>query len=723
MFTFLIPGWCERTATLRRNFSARDHDAKKLGPQFPIRFCAVPLCALGVLFPQTFAFCQTQNEITAAALSTFNNKAATFPADYYLSYYLNGVPPYPKYEGGLLTWGETYLGIAHHAMYQATRDTQYLELLLNHAEVMYANRADRLNPPLLDQIRNRSMPAFVSFNISEGADARRHSWLVESAYQSHSVTFAISEIKGNPQLQSQYGARAAALTADIIQTMDSFDPEFSLISGSRGQYNDPYLAFTDPFTNGVLPYNMQSAAGQTYIALWKATGEQRFYDRATALAKTLKTELTPVSNRFTWRYAPYNSAGSATDVSHAGLDVAFAIDAYEAGIVFDDTDIQRLVNTFRFIRKSPGFTETVNGSGAGNPSNTRLVSTWLQLTRYDASLRQEMFPVFNSYWNTDCCTWPMLGSGLFYESGQTYTPETAFDESFDGLQLSPRWRRPTSQPLSDVWVAQTTGSQLLVTDIKSTTNERWVDVLKTREVDQDNSWEVTYDFSWNSANGTSDPLRAMQRFYVELRDGAGTLIANVGISDGWHQHNGGRVIQLFDQSILEPFNSLGASGDASIRIVSDASLGASQIFWDDTLVVSVPMVADLKQVGLRFGHFRHFNGAALQSHFGAITLDSIVVSDGLLPGDYNQNGVVDAADYTVWRDTLGSTTDLRANGDNTGASAGKIDQADYNVWKAIFGNHSGSGASSNVGVPEPATFWILLPGILTMYCWRRPKVP
>ena len=39
-----------------------------------------------------------------------------------------------------------------------------------------------------------------------------------------------------------------------------------------------------------------------------------------------------------------------------------------------------------------------------------------------------------------------------------------------------------------------------------------------------------------------------------------------------------------------------------------------------------------------------------------------------LPGDYNHNGMVDAADYTVWRDTLGSTTDLRANGDNSGAT-------------------------------------------------------
>ena len=54
-------------------------------------------------------------------------------------------------------------------------------------------------------------------------------------------------------------------------------------------------------------------------------------------------------------------------------------------------------------------------------------------------------------------------------------------------------------------------------------------------------------------------------------------------------------------------------------------------------------------------------------------------------GDYNHNGTVDAADYTIWRDTLGSTTDFRANGNNEGASMDLIDQADYDTWKNAFG--------------------------------------
>jgi Dockerin type I domain len=85
-----------------------------------------------------------------------------------------------------------------------------------------------------------------------------------------------------------------------------------------------------------------------------------------------------------------------------------------------------------------------------------------------------------------------------------------------------------------------------------------------------------------------------------------------------------------------------------------------------------------------------------------------------LTGDYNHNGVVDAADYTVWRDSLGSTTNLAADGNGNGV----IDSGDYTVWKTNFGNHSGSGSSANVGVPEPSTFVLLLSAILTL-CFRR----
>ena len=56
-------------------------------------------------------------------------------------------------------------------------------------------------------------------------------------------------------------------------------------------------------------------------------------------------------------------------------------------------------------------------------------------------------------------------------------------------------------------------------------------------------------------------------------------------------------------------------------------------------------------------------------------------------GDYNGNGVVDAADYVVWRKGLGTT----------------FTQTHYEIWRTHFGQSAGS-AVSLASVPEPASF-------------------
>ncbi|HEY4231918.1 MAG TPA: matrixin family metalloprotease [Lacipirellulaceae bacterium] len=99
-----------------------------------------------------------------------------------------------------------------------------------------------------------------------------------------------------------------------------------------------------------------------------------------------------------------------------------------------------------------------------------------------------------------------------------------------------------------------------------------------------------------------------------------------------------------------------------------------------------------------------------------------VAAPPVLVGDYNGNGIVDAADYTVWRDTLGSMSDLRANGNNSGASAGKIDQADYVAWKANFGHTAGGAGAGLTGVaPEPTSGLLLALGGCLTACLRAVR--
>ncbi len=88
---------------------------------------------------------------------------------------------------------------------------------------------------------------------------------------------------------------------------------------------------------------------------------------------------------------------------------------------------------------------------------------------------------------------------------------------------------------------------------------------------------------------------------------------------------------------------------------------------------------------------------------------AVVEATAGLAGDYNNDGMVDAADYTVWRNSLGSGTPLL----NETASLGTVDQEDYAAWKANFGaslNNQGGGSSLGA-VPEPATGMLILCGI------------
>jgi GH25 family lysozyme M1 (1,4-beta-N-acetylmuramidase) len=79
---------------------------------------------------------------------------------------------------------------------------------------------------------------------------------------------------------------------------------------------------------------------------------------------------------------------------------------------------------------------------------------------------------------------------------------------------------------------------------------------------------------------------------------------------------------------------------------------------------------------------------------------------GFLPGDYNGDNVVDAKDYTKWRDTMGQSVKIGLGAD--GNLSGTIDAGDYSVWKSHFGTSgAGSGAASPSAVPEPASVMLL----------------
>jgi sugar lactone lactonase YvrE len=93
----------------------------------------------------------------------------------------------------------------------------------------------------------------------------------------------------------------------------------------------------------------------------------------------------------------------------------------------------------------------------------------------------------------------------------------------------------------------------------------------------------------------------------------------------------------------------------------------------------------------------------------------IVVPERSLLGDYNDDGMVDAADYVVWRNAEPTAT--LPNDD----SPGIVDTSDYDDWRARFGAMApaGSGAFSAKFVPEPTTLLLLLVAAAVVGLMRR----
>jgi hypothetical protein len=119
------------------------------------------------------------------------------------------------------------------------------------------------------------------------------------------------------------------------------------------------------------------------------------------------------------------------------------------------------------------------------------------------------------------------------------------------------------------------------------------------------------------------------------------------------------------------------------------------------LYKSVGGTQDLRLEFLQVGQDLPSNGVVVYGSFGP-------VSPPGLTGDYNNNGIVDAGDFIVWRKKSGTSAVLPND-----PIGGTIGPAQYTQWRANFGktlsgSGSGGGLGSTESVPEPNALFLLL---------------
>ncbi len=154
------------------------------------------------------------------------------------------------------------------------------------------------------------------------------------------------------------------------------------------------------------------------------------------------------------------------------------------------------------------------------------------------------------------------------------------------------------------------------------------------------------------------------------------------------------------QMKLEYYSTFGGTyggseflGEEVIQIADGSS--SENIWLAHQISDVVPENAVEARVSFVFSQSNNDGGAV---HIDAV---SLVATDPVaIDGDYNNDGVVDAADYTVWRDNLNTVTNLP--GDTT---PGLVTANDYSVWSNNYGATNNPSASN--AVPEPPSILVL----------------
>lgn len=293
-----------------------------------------------------------------------------------------------------LAWGESYVLWSLMAMLRTTEHPRYADRLIAHADALLAQRDDARG--VADY---RGVSGACWRNTSYQKNGEPYCYAVHSGMLVYPLADFARFVAGwrhkdalGPGGQT-YAARAAAYAAAAAATAAYHDDEWS----DAGYYFFRGDATFLDFAGQDLPFNQSNAMGLALLALHDATGDPAYLSKAGALAQRMRAMMTEQGGNLLWNYwgGPYQAPGE--DISHAAINVAFAVSAAASGVGFTDADLDAIAATFvdRVYRDDSVFSDFLGGGADVNGDAYRAqIGRWLPLAPRRAAVYTAVHDAF-----------------------------------------------------------------------------------------------------------------------------------------------------------------------------------------------------------------------------------------------------------------------------------------------------------------------------------------
>jgi hypothetical protein len=299
---------------------------------------------------------------------------------------------YLQNESDFMSWTESYQQHAYLDLFETTRDTVWLDEMVTRIDGMMNSMWD-VPPPNIQCNRDVYEDGYLGWGTTHYApeDIYKEFFVHDGVIQVPIARF-IRYVYNDSSLYNKYGSKAdtylSTIESNIIakwHTNWEGDPGKSGITleewgGWDHLPNNQYLIF------GAAMIILHDISESFYYSPADSSYPEFYLEQSIEMGNTFKSYLTHQQSEDAYLWGYWSTYPPSEDLTHGYISLWFVLEAYQKGIVFDPTDMQRFANTFTQLIwngdfEDPLVSRLIDGSSSVNYGEYSWV--WTSLAEFD----------------------------------------------------------------------------------------------------------------------------------------------------------------------------------------------------------------------------------------------------------------------------------------------------------------------------------------------------